>query len=283
MMEHRVQRVMGTVVSIDVVGLPAATAGRTLDRVAAWFDHVDATFSVHRETSLVSRVGRGDVSPLHPSLGVDGDELLEVLDRCAGLFAESDGVFDAWAVAAPNGARFDPSGYVKGWAVERAATILRADGATGWCINAGGDVSVGGRNDRGGRWRIGLQHPDDRDALVLVAEMPTAVIDGAPTQIGIATSGSYERGAHVIDARSGLPCTELGSATVVGPSIADADAYATIVYAMGEQGLAWLVLHAGGRGYEGCVTTRDGRLLTTPGFDALVPAWRHEGAAARLR
>lgn len=220
---------------------------------------------------------------MHPALGADGDDLLEVLDRCAALLVESDGVFDAWAVRAPSGVRFDPSGYVKGWAVERAARLLRDAGATGWCINAGGDVSVGGLGERGEPWRVGLQHPDDRDALVLVAELPTTVVGGVPTAMGIATSGSYERGAHVIDGRTGLACTELGSATVVGPSIADADAYATIVYALGEPGLAWLVDRAGGRGYEACVTTRDGRLLTTQGFDLLVPAWRHEGTTTRLR
>ena len=124
-MSHRVQRVMGTVVSIDAVGLPIGTDDEVLDRVTAWFEHVDRTFSVHRETSLVSRVGRGEVSAMHPSLGVDGDDLLEVLDRCAALLVESDGVFDAWAVRAPSGVRFDPSGFVKGWAVERAARLLR--------------------------------------------------------------------------------------------------------------------------------------------------------------
>lgn len=277
-----VQRVMGTVVSIDVVGLDAASKAAAAGEVMSWLQHVDAVFSVHRADSLVSRVGRGGVLPGHPSLGADGDDLGEVIDRCESLRVQSDGVFDAWAVPGPEGLRFDPSGYVKGWAVERAGCMLRSAGATGWCINAGGDIAVGGLDAVGRRWRIGLQHPDHRDGIVLVAELPTGVHGGVPTTAAIATSGSYERGAHVVDARRGTYCTDLGSATVAGPSLAEADAFATIVYAMGVEGLAWLSSQAGDAGYEGCVVTRDGRLLTTPGFDLLVPAWRHPVGASPL-
>jgi thiamine biosynthesis lipoprotein ApbE len=51
--------------------------------------------------------------------------------------------------------------------------------------------------------------------------------------LAVATSGASERGEHVIDARSGAPPTDLLSATVVGPSLTFADAYATVAFAMG--------------------------------------------------
>lgn len=279
---RRVQHVMGTVVSVELVGLATSMADLLLDEIEAWFDHVDTTFSVYRADSLVSRVGRGEVSPTDPALGADGRDLIEVLDRCARLREESGGVFDAWRVPRPDGTRLDPSGVVKGWAVERAAERVRRAGATGWCVNAGGDIAVGGLDEDGRRWRLGLRHPWVRDGVVLVAELPTDPCNGVPFAMGMATSGSYERGVHVVDARSGLPCTEVASATVVGPSIAIADAYATIVYALGEQGLAWLVRRAAD-GYDGCVITHDDRLLTTPGFDLLVPAWRIPEGIAPLR
>lgn len=277
-----VQRVMGTVVSIDVVGLDSGDEAVAAGSVMSWLHHVDAVFSVHRADSVVSRAGRSGVMLTDLLPGSDRDDLCEVIERCESLRVLSDGVFDAWAVQGPDGVRFDPSGYVKGWAVTRAADILRAAGATGWCINAGGDISVGGLDATGCRWRIGLQHPDHRDGIVLVAELPTDVNGDGPTAAAIATSGSYERGAHVVDARFGTYCTELGSATVAGPSLAEADAFATVVYAMGAEGLAWLAGRAGEAGYEGCIVTRDGRLLTTPGFDLLVPAWRHPVGASPL-
>ena len=49
-----------------------------------------------------------------------------------------------FAVPAPNGTTLDPSGYVKGWAIERAARILEAAGAENFCINAGGDIALRG-------------------------------------------------------------------------------------------------------------------------------------------
>lgn len=281
-MGRTVQHVMGTVVSIDVVGLDADAERAAADEVQCWLEHVDATYSVHRADSLVSRLGRREVPPDELAACADADDLREVIERCASLWALSDGVFDAWALPGPEGVRFDPSGYVKGWAVGRAAGMLSRAGATGWCVNAGGDVAVGGLDAAGSRWRIGLQHPDHRDAVLLVAELPTGAVGGVPSEFAIATSGSYARGAHVVDGRSGQFRTELGSATVAGPSIADADAFATVVYAMGPEGLAWLSQRVGALGYEGCVVTRDGRLLTTPGFDALVPAWQHPVGASPL-
>ena len=52
--------------------------------------------------------------------------MLEVLQRCEELIEETDGVFDVWNLPSPNGTRFDPCGYVKGWSVERAVDLLRA-------------------------------------------------------------------------------------------------------------------------------------------------------------
>jgi thiamine biosynthesis lipoprotein len=248
---HHVESVMGTTISIDIVDSDDRSI---VDELVAWFHEVDAVFSPYKEGSTISRIGRGEVGPGDPALTSD---VLEVLDRCEHLVVETDGVFDVWNLPSPNGTRFDPCGYVKGWSVERARQLLLGRGVHHFCINAGGDVALEGLNHDGDPWRIGIRRPDDADAVALV------VAGQGP--LAIATSGSYERGAHIHDPRVGEPSTELAAVTVVGPSIAEADAFATTVYVMGIEGLAWLQRHPG---YSGCIMTWDQQLFTTDSFDA---------------
>jgi thiamine biosynthesis lipoprotein len=250
---HHVESVMGTTISMDVVD---AVDHALIDELVAWFHHVDEVFSPYKELSTITRIGRGEVGPEDPALT---GEVVEVLERCESLIGETDGVFDVWSLPSPNGTRFDPCGYVKGWSVERARDLLAARGSQHFCINAGGDVALGGRNPLGEPWQVGIRHPEDRDALALVL--------AAEGPLGIATSGSYERGAHIHDPRVDLPVTELASVTIVGPSLAEADAFATTVYVMGVRGLAWLSRYAG---YSGCAVTHDGELFSTDDFDRYV-------------
>jgi thiamine biosynthesis lipoprotein len=249
---HHVEQVMGTAISIDVVD----SHDRALvDELVAWFHHVDEVFSPYKDLSPISKIGRGEVLPGDPLLT---DEVVEVLERCETLLLETGGVFDVWDLPSPNGTRFDPCGYVKGWSLEKAAQILDGQGVRDYCINAGGDIALNGRNFDGEPWRIGVRHPDDAAALALLLQYGEG-------RLGIATSGSYERGAHIQDPRTHQPSTEMASVTVIGPSIAEADAYATTLYVMGVEGLAWL---AEREGYCGCVITRDEQLYTTDRFDA---------------
>jgi FAD:protein FMN transferase len=252
---HHVESVMGTTISIEIVDSDDSTI---IDELVAWFHQVDEVFSPYKESSAISCIGRGEV------VSADGlltDDVLEVLQRCEELIVETDGVFDVWNLPSPNGTRFDPCGYVKGWSVERAVAMLREHGVRQYCINAGGDIAFAGRNAEGGRWRVGVRHPDHADALAVVLEG-----DGP---LGVATSGSYERGAHIIDPRDGLPVTELAGVTVVGPSLAEADAFATTIYVMGVEGLAWLSRFPE---YDGCAMTHDGQMFSTEGFDGYLVA-----------
>ena len=143
----------------------------------------------------------------------------------------------------------DPTGLVKGWAVERAAALLEAAGARRLLVDAGGDVVV-----RGGPWRVGIRHPRRRRRLAAVL----ALRDGA-----VATSGAYERGPHIVDPRTGRPATGALSVTVVGPDLGTADAYATAAFALGSRGPAWT---AGLDGYDALTIVPGGRVLATPGL-----------------
>jgi FAD:protein FMN transferase len=220
------------------MGMPVTVDARdaaAVDRVFAWLRWVDATFSTYREDSEISRINRGELAlgDVHPLVR-------EVLGRCERLRAATGGFFDARA-AGP----LDPSGLVKGWAVDRAAALL---GCERFCIDAGGDVLV-----RGGGWRIGVRHPYERRALAAVLEA---------SDLAVATSGAYERGAHIVDPRTGRAPTGVSSVTVVGRDLATADAYATAAFAMGEAGPAWT---ARLRGFEAMTIVGD-EVFATPGF-----------------
>lgn len=245
---HHLEHVMGMVVSIDVRDQDVAPTA--IPEVVAWLRHVDAMFSTHRDDSVLTALGRGELV-----LDDVDEDVRSVLRISEELRVDSDGVFDVFAVPAPNGTTLDPSGLVKGWAIERAAEILEGHGCRDFCINAGGDVAVRGRPFPGAQWRIGIRHPAIVDALA-------TVVFGSG-RLAIATSATYERGAHIIDPRTGEPSTTIASATVVGPDLTMADAYATIVFIMGLDGLAWMDLHPD---YEAYVITHDATTHCTDGF-----------------
>ena len=108
------------------MGMPVRVTGEIdAGRVFAWLRWVDATFSTYRPDSEISRLDRGELGDPHP-LGAR-----RCSTRCERLRVETGGLFDVRA-----GGRLDPSGYVKGWAVERAAAFGRGR----FLIDAGGDI-----------------------------------------------------------------------------------------------------------------------------------------------
>ncbi len=246
---HHVEHVMGTAVSFDIRDHDDQRRG--LDAAIAWLHHVDRTFSPYIPDSPISRFGRGDVAVEELD-----EEITGVLLECEMLRADTDGAFDAFAVPAPNGTRLDPSGFVKGWSIERAAVILEGHGHTDFAINAGGDITVRGHAAPDTPWSIGVRHPDDPNRLAMVLE--------AVGPAAVATSATYERGAHIVDPRTGRPTTELASVTVVGPDLTTVDAFATAIFVMGLDGLRWLAKHPG---HEAMAITHDDRVHLTPGFD----------------
>jgi FAD:protein FMN transferase len=244
---RRVEHVMGMPVVVDV--RDDEVGEEALDGAFAWLRWVDATFSTYRDDSEVSRLGRGELTPeeAHP-------EVQAVLARCEELRVETGGYFD---VRARQDGALDPSGLVKGWSVDRAAAVLEQAGARNFAVNAGGDVRLSGRAVPAWGWRVGIQHPLQRDAVARVIEAG---------DLAVATSGEYERGRHVLDPHTGRPPEGILSVTVTGPDLATADAYATAVFAMGAvRAQHWTArLH----GYEALTILADGRVLSTPAFPA---------------
>ena len=214
--------------SVDVpdAGTAAAAPGgeQVREAVARAFAVIRAAerrFSRHLPDSELSRLDRAELR-LHDA----SPELLEVL-TVAETFGQASG--GAFGVERPDG-HLDLDGVVKGWAAQRAADALAAAGVERFCLNAGGDVVVQGGRAPGVPWQVGVRSPwSTAETLVVLP-----VHDGA-----VATSGTYERGAHVRDARTGAPATALVSATVVADDLVTADVAATTVVALGEDGVAW--------------------------------------------
>lgn len=217
---------MGTVFSFDVRGGDPTAVRAALDEAVAGLHRVDLVFSTYRQDSQISRLGRGEV-------GVEecDPEVAEVLE----LAAEAERVSEGWFSTTYEG-RLDPTGIVKGWAVERAARLLAAAGASGVSVNGGGDVQLLGAPGAGRPWRVGVSDPLRPGGLAAV------VSAGGVGELAVATSGTAERGAHIVDPRTGKSAvTDLLAVTVVAPRLTWADCWATAAFARGSRdGLAWL-------------------------------------------
>ncbi|WP_203749390.1 FAD:protein FMN transferase [Cellulomonas chitinilytica] len=232
---------MGIPMSVDV---PAPADPRRAERAVrtafARLHEADRRFSRFRSESEVSRFGAGDLRP--EDLSADLTEVLALATR-AGL--ASGGAF---TVRRPDGT-LDTDGVVKGWAAQRAAGVLDAAGVGAFCLNAGGDVVTRGEPVPGRGWRVGVRDPSDAHRFLVVVEQR----DGA-----VATSGTYERGAHVWDGRTGRAASGLLSATVLAADLTTADVLATCVLALGRDGVAW----AAGQGATAVLAVDDdGRVV----------------------
>jgi len=236
---------MGMPVTVDV--RDAGVGSAALEDVFADLRRVDRLFSPYRPESEVSLIDRGYLRPEDA-----GPEVRAVLDLCERYRRATGGWFSAWI-----GGRLDPSGLVKSWAMDRACGILERHGARNYLLDAGGDVFARGHGRPGVPWRVGIRHPVRRDRVVRVL---------LAVDLAVATSGTYEKGAHVRDPRTGRPATDVLSMTVAGRDIVEADVHATAALAMGRRGLD---LVEALDGYEAYAIFPDLRASWTSGFDAL--------------
>ncbi len=244
-MSRRTEIIMGMPITVEILG----AAEGALAPVFAHFRAVDRRFSPFRSDSEVSAVNAGLVIP-----GQESAALREVLALAQETRLASGRHFD---IRRPAGG-IDPSGIVKGWAIRNAARRISAEGHADFFIEAGGDIQASGKNAFGRPWRVGIRNPFQPHEIVQVIQ---------PQGRGVATSGSYTRGAHIYNPLD--PAAALGrvvSLTVVGPDICEADRFATAAFAMGEAGIGFIELSDG---FEGYMIDTDGMATATSGFAAL--------------
>lgn len=263
---------------------------------------VDTTFSLFITQSELSRFNQGEKVHLSPSFIYLSQLATKIAQTTKGAFDPTVApLVNAWGFGFKKGTFPSPSqvdslrqlvGYqyievtkknlvkkrpiiqldfgaiAKGYAVDRVGKALRAAGVKNYMIEIGGEVLVKGRKPNGDDWRIGIANPteseEDIQAIITLSDC------------AMATSGNYRnfyiregrKFAHTIDPRTGYPVQHsLLSATIIAPSCAEADGYATAFMVMGhEAAKEVLKQHKNIKAYF-IYSLPDGKLAT----------WRSEG------
>jgi FAD:protein FMN transferase len=167
------------------------------------------------------------------------------------------------SIRLPVGLRLDFGGIGKGWAANQAMQRLKGYGPT--LIDAGGDIAISGLQNGGQSWPVGIEdpfHPDESLEILMLGHC------------GIATSGRNNRrwkqgGSwkhHIIDPRNGEPAvTDILTATVIAPSILEAEMAAKVVFVLGSQvGREWLEKKPS---FAGMFVTESGQIVSLPSFE----------------
>ncbi|MGB8021977.1 MAG: FAD:protein FMN transferase [Candidatus Nanopelagicales bacterium] len=272
---------MGTIASLviptdaDGSGPAVEVAAPAADAARAWLDEVELVLSPFLPNSHLCRwrCGGLPIDECSPMLREVAHDAVELEDLTHGGFTPYD-----------RRGRFDPTGYVKGWAVQRAVGIVRSAGVPNVCLGVGGDIQTAGYARDGRPWRVAVVDPGDPHKVLSIVEAP------GPDAFAVATSGTSQRGEHIWGPRdrrvrgrlSQRPA--LASVTVFGSDLGLADAFATAVWAHGrhrplDEAWSWLA----GTGYHALAVAADGSLTGTPGAsEHLIRPGRPRDQVSRL-
>ncbi|MDA8196854.1 MAG: FAD:protein FMN transferase [Actinomycetota bacterium] len=233
-----VHHAMGTAFSFLITDekTDKSTIEEALLMACSEIDSQDNRFSPWKKESELSLYNRGEAK--EPS-----DLFIEVLEECERAKVITAGHFDPWAL----GEKFNPTGLVKGWTAKRALSTLIKAGIDGGVVNAGGDICV----FPGRPYLIGVQDPFNSKELLGAIEVTDAV----------ATSGSYERGDHIVNVKGNAITTV--AATVTGKDLTLLDALATALIAGGDE---VLTLISKMEDIAAMIVKSDGSMLATANF-----------------
>ncbi len=257
-----VAQIMGLPMSIHVRGpqVPGPGVTAAVETAFTQLRADEAMFSTWQQDSPVSRIkdGRDRLVDAHP-------RIRHVAALCELAGHRTGGSFAAWLPGPDGRQRFDPTGLVKGWAVEQAFTGLLADlrklGHHDALICAGGDIAVAcGRTDTPG-WVVAVEDPRDGSRTLRTLELRTGAV---------ATSGSAARGRHIVDPSTGAAADGLLSATVIGPKLTWTDVYATAAFVKGAAALPWIATLPD---HAGILVGTDGAVSTIAGMTAQATRW----------
>ncbi|HZM96102.1 MAG TPA: FAD:protein FMN transferase [Vicinamibacterales bacterium] len=294
---------MGTAVHISAWTTDETATVKALDKAFDEFDRLDALMSTWKEGSDITRLndaaGKSAVSVsadvrevLHASQEVSewtGGKFDVTFAALSGLWKfdhDIDGQVPDRSQIAPRlplidyralaiddragtasltraGMRVNLGGIGKGYAVDRAATILRDAGLSDFMIQSGGDLFAAGK--RGDRpWRVGVQDPrGEPNTLFAALEI---------TDAAFSTSGDYERYFmrdghryhHILDPDTGEPASRSRSVSILARSATVSDGLSTGVFILGgEEGMALIEKLPN---VEGVIVTAENRVLVSSGL-----------------
>lgn len=215
-----------------------------IKKIFSYFRDVDQKFSTYKDNSEIEKINRGELRENQYS-----GEMKKILDLSEETKRLTNGFFD---IKINN--KLDPSGIVKGYAIKKASDMLAKMGYKNFYVEIGGDIEVRGVNEKGKKWNVGIENPFNRKEIIKKIML---------TGRGIATSGTYIRGNHIINPISKAKADSIASITVIGPNVYEADRFATAAFAMGERGINFIESL---NGFEGYLVTKDKKGISTSGF-----------------
>lgn len=260
---HQSRKVMGTLCEVQVHHADAAAAARAMTAALDEMARVDRLLSNYVPDSELSRMNASaarapfQASPeLYAFLKrsrVYFDDTLGTFDPTMGAVVRAWGFFtphparpsaaEAMAARAKtgfdkvrlddatrsvsyavDGLEIDPGGIGKGYAVDRAAGVLRGLGITSALVSAGGSTlyAIGHPPGQDG-WKVAIQDPSRRaDALAVVSLHDNAVSTSGVSERFVVENG--HRYAHIIDPRSGEPSEGMCQVTLIAPDATASDA-----------------------------------------------------------
>jgi thiamine biosynthesis lipoprotein len=212
---------MGMPITVEIVDTGVTQSA--INMVYDYCRYIDETFSTYKDSSEISRINRHELSVEDCS-----DDMKTVFRLSEQTRLETNGYFN---IQKPDGS-IDPSGLVKGWAIWKAADLLKEKGYAHFYVEAGGDMQTSGHNAEGETWRVGIRNPFQLEDIVKVVTL---------NNCGMATSGTYIRGQHIWNPHApGKNTTDIVSLSVIGPNVYEADRFATAAFAMGKDGIHFL-------------------------------------------
>lgn len=286
---HRVSqssKALGATVTMTVLHADDSKANAALDAAFAELERIENVMSLYRSESQISRLNRDG------ALEKPDASFVEVLRFAAEVAEKSDGAFDVtvqplWKLkgVAPDAAtlalvdwrkvelneeriKLAPgmaitlNGIAQGFAADAAMRVMREHGIDNALIDAG-EFSAHGLNAENAPWRIGIQHPRQRDAFAALTPLENRCL---------ATSGDYETAFsddfsrhHIVNPRTGDSAGELASVSVLAPTAMSADALSTALFVLGaKRGMEFL---SGYPGTDALLILKNGRRITTSGWN----------------
>lgn len=190
-------------------------AEKLLQDLTQYLQRIDRDFSF-RPSSLVCQFQRGELAAMDFT-----SEFQEVYGIASQAQKITGGAFDPFFDGT-----YDPTGIVKGWAIQRAFTrylqpLLTNETLAAAAINGAGDIQVGISETTDFRWQVGVEDPQDRQQLLARYQLGSGAM---------ATSGTSQHGEHIV--RQGSQC-QLQQATVLADELITADVWATAAIALG--------------------------------------------------
>ena len=212
-----------------------------------YFKKIDSRYSTYKPDSEISQINDGLPKTKWST------EMKKVFSLCDETNKLTKGYFNI-----KHNNKLDPSGLVKGWAINNAANMLLKHGVEDFFIEAGGDIQVNGK-DGNEPWIIGIRSPFNVNEIIKRIKISNK---------GIATSGTYIRGQHIYNPlNSKASLSNIKSLTVIADNIFEADRYATAAYAMGVKGIEFI---KSASSLEGYMVMSSGIATYTSGFERYV-------------